>query len=204
MNEGDGVMLKNEAQENNVSQEVFYKHFLRLHYREILREGRGLGRLSLAVGQRLLSVPGFRRARRVGIYLSQPLEVDTQGILREDFEWYVPVVFPKTHRLRFSRWTPDTPLVRNVYGIQEPAVRVRRFVSVNFLDFLVVPGSAFTRNGDRLGAGGGYYDRLLAKPHPPVVGLAYDQQLAERLPVSSFDGRVDFVVTPTRIFRSKK
>ncbi len=71
-------------------------------------------------------------------------------------------------------------------------------------DALVVPLLAFTENGDRLGQGGGHYDCWLAE-HGPVttIGLAWDVQKVDRLPVEAHDMRLDAVVTPTRIYWSE-
>lgn len=72
-------------------------------------------------------------------------------------------------------------------------------------DVLVVPLIAFTGNGHRLGQGGGHYDRWLgAHPATPAIGLAWDCQLAEELPVEDHDQPLAAVVTPTRIYVSSE
>lgn len=68
-------------------------------------------------------------------------------------------------------------------------------------DFLFVPLLAFTSNGERLGQGGGHYDRWLAEhPGTPAVGLAWDVQLVDAIPAESHDQDLIAVVTPTRLF----
>ncbi|MEE4450868.1 5-formyltetrahydrofolate cyclo-ligase [Novosphingobium resinovorum] len=68
-------------------------------------------------------------------------------------------------------------------------------------DVVVVPLVAFTADGHRLGQGGGHYDRwLAAHPHAIAIGLAWDCQLAEELPVEPHDRPLAAVVTPTRIY----
>jgi len=69
----------------------------------------------------------------------------------------------------------------------------------------VVPLIAFTADGHRLGQGGGHYDRWLgAHPETPAIGLAWDCQLAEELPVEDHDHPLAAVVTPTRIYASSE
>lgn len=70
-------------------------------------------------------------------------------------------------------------------------------------DLVVVPLLAFTADGHRLGQGGGHYDRWLdAHPHVPAIGLAWDCQLAEELPLESHDRSLAAVVTPTRMYHA--
>jgi 5-formyltetrahydrofolate cyclo-ligase len=68
-------------------------------------------------------------------------------------------------------------------------------------DVLFVPLVGFTARGDRLGQGGGHYDRwLAANPHVPAIGLGWDCQLVEDLPREDHDRPLSAVVTPTRLF----
>ena len=68
-------------------------------------------------------------------------------------------------------------------------------------DLLLVPGVAFTREGARLGRGGGHYDRLLAASRGTSIGLAFDVQLVDDLPLEPHDRGVDLVVTPMGLWR---
>jgi 5-formyltetrahydrofolate cyclo-ligase len=108
----------------------------------------------------------------------------------------VPVTFPETGRLRFARL--EGKLKANVYGIREPADP--RWVPPKAIGLVIAPGSAFTRRGQRLGAGGGFYDRFLAKTRRPTVGLAFSCQLPHRLPRAAHDVSVDVVATADRVF----
>ncbi|MFC0204905.1 5-formyltetrahydrofolate cyclo-ligase [Novosphingobium soli] len=72
-------------------------------------------------------------------------------------------------------------------------------------DLVVVPLLAFTADGQRLGQGGGHYDRwLAAHPHVPAIGLAWDCQLVDQLPVEAHDRPLSAVVTPTRIYQAER
>lgn len=71
------------------------------------------------------------------------------------------------------------------------------------IDFAIIPGVAFDKNGMRLGRGGGYYDRLIPLMHCPCAGVALEWQLFEELPSDPWDKPVDTVVMPDRIFRTE-
>ncbi len=82
-----------------------------------------------------------------------------------------------------------------------PAGAARR--TVDEADLVLVPGVAFDRAGGRLGRGGGWYDRALARVRPgvPVVGLAYDVCVVDAVPMQPHDRTVDLIVTPTRLIQ---
>jgi 5-formyltetrahydrofolate cyclo-ligase len=89
-------------------------------------------------------------------------------------------------------------LVPGVWGIREPAEHCP-IISVSKVEFMLVPGVAFTASGARLGYGGGYYDRLLTSLDRRAVRIAaaFELQMVDFLPEGPQDQRVDHVVTPT-------
>jgi len=91
----------------------------------------------------------------------------------------------------------ERDLVAGLHGIREPRAECPP-VALNQLDLLLVPGLAFDLRGHRLGRGKGVFDRLLAAASGVRVGVAFDCQIVEAVPVEPHDARVDFVLTPTR------
>lgn len=85
------------------------------------------------------------------------------------------------------------------HGVRSP--RDGRPVVINSLDLVIVPGLAFDAQGNRLGRGGGYYDRFLKRlaPTTATIGLAFDQQIIDHVPVDERDIRMDMVVTDRRL-----
>ncbi|WP_300513239.1 5-formyltetrahydrofolate cyclo-ligase [Aliiroseovarius sp.] len=106
----------------------------------------------------------------------------------------IPVIEARGMPLKFARWTPDCEMVEGAFGAQVPAVK-------EYLDpeVVVVPLVAFDSRGNRLGYGGGFYDRTLeglrAKRATPALGYAYAAQEAEGLPIEPTDQPLDGIVT---------
>jgi 5-formyltetrahydrofolate cyclo-ligase len=88
------------------------------------------------------------------------------------------------------------------HGLRQPAWRQRE-VEIERIDLVIVPALAFDRAGNRLGRGGGFYDRFLARPGlgASKIGLAFDEQIVDTIPVGPNDIPVDIVVTDKEIIR---
>jgi 5-formyltetrahydrofolate cyclo-ligase len=87
------------------------------------------------------------------------------------------------------------------FGVREPASSCQEIPPEKF-DLILVPGVAFDWNGNRLGRGRGFYDRLLARTSGLKCGVGYDFQLIGKIPVEPHDARVNFVVTPGRCLKA--
>jgi 5-formyltetrahydrofolate cyclo-ligase len=83
------------------------------------------------------------------------------------------------------------------FGIFEPAPACPAF-PLNRLDLTLVPGLGFDLTGHRLGRGGGFYDRLLARVSGAKCGVGFDAQIVPQVPAETHDVRMDFILTPTR------
>jgi 5-formyltetrahydrofolate cyclo-ligase len=112
-------------------------------------------------------------------------------------ELCLPVMTGKGEPLLFKSWTPGDAMNEAVWGIREPLASAR----VLEPDVLLVPLLAFDARGNRLGYGGGFYDRTIARLRglKPVVsiGLAFDEQRVDEVPHGGHDQRLDWVLTPT-------
>lgn len=149
-----------------------------------------------------LKVPEVESALVVGAYVSVHSEVDTRGVIEALFareaRVAVPVVTPP-ETMRFAELSSLDELAPGAHGIPEPRAP-RTFL--DDVDALLVPGLLFTPRGERLGNGGGYFDRVLrAMPHAFRVGLAFEEQVVRELPVESHDERMDALVTDERVRR---
>ena len=154
--------------------------------------------------QRLCNHRRVRAARAVAFYLAAASEVDVSAAMRRCVQRgqrvYVPGI--DGDNLRFVRWQPGTALVRGKYGLLAPAQRRRKRLAQR-LDVIVAPLVAFDDCGNRLGQGGGYYDRALAARRqsplraPFLIGAAFACQRVGRIEYACWDVAMDTVVHDT-------
>lgn len=165
------------------------------------------------LARRLGALSPFLRARRIGGYVSADGEIDPAPLLDLAFDRhkrvYFPVLRPHPHpRLWFVEHRRGEPMVKNTFGIPEPARRGQRIRLPQALDLLLVPLVGFDERCNRIGMGGGFYDRSLAyledRRHwrrPLLIGLAHECQRVEHLQPSPWDVPLDLVATESRIYR---
>lgn len=136
---------------------------------------------SLTIADSATALPGFRRARRIAIYLPTDSEVNTWPIAhcawRMRKRIFAPIV-RKSGKLHFCELTPESKLASNRYGIAEPVDG--QSIDPKRLDIVFVPLVAFDSLGYRLGWGGGYYDRSFgfaklrhSYSKPKLIGLGF-------------------------------
>ncbi|MGO4891764.1 5-formyltetrahydrofolate cyclo-ligase [Flavobacterium sp. W21_SRS_FM6] len=159
---------------------------------------------------RCLKWAPFRKASRIACYLSNDGELDTHKVI--DYCWLnnieitLPVLDPLTPgHLLFAVYQAQSAMHNNKYGIAEPQFEKKNLVELHNIDIIFTPLVAFDSSGNRLGMGGGYYDRTLATlsdhgKQPLIIGVAHDCQLIEKLPVQSWDIPLHGIVTPSQIF----
>ena len=178
--------------------------------RRELRERRGTAdpaetaSSSDAILQSLLTLPEVISAQVVHTYVSAlPGEADTlrfiEWCLATDRVVLVPVADMATGRMVSVRSVSLDDLRPTSWGGLEP--RTGEHVDDATADVIIVPGVGFDRQCNRLGMGGGFYDRLLAVRKAPAIGLAHPWQMVDAVPVEAHDEPVDVVVTPDGVFR---
>lgn len=159
------------------------------------------------LARRLAALPALKRARRIALYWPMDGEIDPR-LLRTRLPaatFYLPLLQPfPAATLRFARWTRGDRLARNRFGIPEP--RGRATVAARQLDVVLMPLTGFDARGNRLGMGGGFYDRTLAfhrhgGPRPLLVGVAHACQQVPALPVAAWDVPLAAVATDRHTFR---
>jgi 5-formyltetrahydrofolate cyclo-ligase len=135
-----------------------------------------------------------------GAYLAKPDEVQTDGFLSAWLANGGRVCVPKFRsdiQLYEMVWLDDlNKTATGRHGVREPLSDSKAWFYE--VDFILVPGVAFDLNGGRLGHGLGYYDRLLANVAAPKIGLAFDFQIVDALPLSEQDVRMDGIITESR------
>lgn len=158
-----------------------------------------------AMAERMLQLPEITRASAVMLYGASPEEADP-GVLEDALrDLGKRIAYPRVaggHELTIHWVDTHEVLEEGPYGLLQPAEDTPA-AERHDLSAIVVPGVAFDLEGNRLGFGGGYYDRLLGggHPRPPAIGLAYDEQVFDEVPHEDRDQPVDALVTPTRTLR---
>lgn len=147
--------------------------------------------------RKVLSHTAYARARTLMLFYPLADEIDIRPILKHAFgkkRVLLPVV--QGDDLMLSEYQGEKSLTkRGNYGIMEPTEDAF-FKTYEQVDLVIVPGVAFTGKGDRMGRGKGYYDRFLpCVPNACKIGVCYDFQVVEQLPVEIHDIKMDEVLT---------
>ncbi len=157
-----------------------------------------------ALAQKLLGSLFMMSTKRIGLYFSCKGEIGTFPLIQKLLldakkQVFVPVV--SGERMRFQKVDEQTPLLLNRYGITEPEPDPLKVINPRFLDLVCVPLVGFDADLNRLGMGGGFYDRTFAfrqgRGHKPfLLGIAHQCQMYEQpLPTESWDIKLDAVLT---------
>lgn len=166
---------------------------------------------SAAIAKKLFSLPEYASAGMVMYFLNFGKEVQTLTMVPATLSHGKRVVVPKTvhseRRMVLSEILDlEDDLAPGLWNIPEPRPGKLRPVASEAIDLVIVPGVAFDEQGNRLGYGGGYYDRFFAglRTGVPLVALAFEIQVLPMVPVASWDRRVDLVITEERIIDCRK
>jgi len=164
-------------------------------------------RAAQSLAQRLYTSRLFLRSARIAFYLPMDGEIDPTLLIERaramNKQCLLPVLNPLTPgRLWFAPYGENEPLHCNRFNIPEPAVKGKHMVPAWALDLILSPLVAFDAQGNRLGMGGGFYDRTLAFlsrrqrwRKPKLLGLAYEFQKVARLHCAPWDVPLHGIVT---------
>ena len=141
-------------------------------------------------------LPEFQRARVVLLYWSMADEVQTHAFVERWFKektLLLPCVDGDDLRLR--QYTgPECMVAGEQFGIGEPTGE--EWKDLDAVECIIVPGVAFDRKNNRMGRGRGFYDRLLkSTPNAVKIGVAYDFQVLDSIPVEPHDVKMDKIVS---------
>lgn len=174
-------------------------------------------RKEASIEKRLFGLDVFKKSNSLLMYVSFRSEVDTRGYLQDVItsgkKLVLPVVDSRHRVLKLYEIKAVSELIPGYMGIPEPEIREHRRVTLKDIDLVIIPGTGFDRKGNRLGYGGGYYDRLLsyeskqlagAEHHIPTIALAFEEQIGTDIPAEPHDIKVDMIVTDERVIECSK
>lgn len=158
--------------------------------------------ISKKLQQVLFSSDLWEKSKIIGIYISFETEWDTRNIIEEAFKEGKKVAIPKTipevRRLDFYQ-IRDLSQVEKVKSgqilIEEPIIKESTYLDKNKIDLLIVPGLVFSKDGYRIGFGGGYYDRFLVDFANQSLSLLSEKQLKDSIPINEYDMPVNHLIT---------
>ena len=152
--------------------------------------------LSNQIIERLEDNPTFQQAKSILIYYPIQNEVDLLPLVKK-YKHEKLILFPVVHRKEMTAnpYEGNHNMHRNKIGIPEPTTAPYQ----GKIDLILTPAVAFDKKGNRLGRGGGYYDRFLKKvSHAKLIGVGYDFQLVDSVPVKRHDQKVEQIILPSQ------
>ncbi len=166
---------------------------------------------SLLIKNKLFSFAPFKDANIVMFYVSFKSEVSTHLMIKDSLnmekEVVLPQADPKNKKLNIFQITNfEEDLKEGIWGIREPKNTCKK-VDLKNIDLVIVPAVAYDIRGSRVGYGGGYYHRFLpefynSNKNGKTIGLAYELQIIDKIPVDEFDQKVSFIITEERIIKT--
>ncbi len=164
--------------------------------------------MSEEIKNSIFSMNEFKNASKILFYVSYNNEVNTHEMIKECLSSKKTVIVPKTYvekkELILSELSEWNHLEIGAYNILEPKNEYIKEVSIESIDLFIIPGVAFDLNGNRIGHGKGYYDKLLRKKqNAPFIALAFEIQIVENIPAEIHDIKMDKIVTEKRIINCK-
>ena len=179
---------------------------------------------SKALTNQLINLPSVKSAKSLAIYLANDGELSPLPFIhwcwQQNKQIALPVIHPFNKRhILFLNYAPSSLMKNNRFNIPEPQLNVTQVIPVRALDIIFTPLVAFDQYGQRLGMGGGFYDRTLAftnlsnnspknnkkinNPTPAIIGLAHDCQQVEKIPVELWDVPIPQIITPSKLIEGK-
>ncbi|MBT0727863.1 5-formyltetrahydrofolate cyclo-ligase [Rosenbergiella australiborealis] len=151
----------------------------------------------------------IQQAQHIALFMSMDGEINTRPLIARLWHLGKSVYLPRINphqptTLLFQRFTPQTTLVKHRFGMMEPEENCDECRPFTDLDVVIVPLVAFDSDGQRLGMGGGFYDRLLVNWQEAGVlpiGVAHNCQHQDTLPIQPWDIPLPAVITPNKLWQ---
>lgn len=163
------------------------------------------GKISVQIAE----LASYHKATTVMAYMNFGEEFVAEIFVRQALTDGKQVLLPKVNRdtkqldvYRLADLVQD--VAPGMWGIREPRIeQCEKIDDLSIIDFILLPGVAFTCEGDRLGYGGGFYDKLLERisHHPTLVAGAFSMQVVAEIPQESTDRKVDWLITENETIR---
>ncbi|MDD5148457.1 MAG: 5-formyltetrahydrofolate cyclo-ligase [Candidatus ainarchaeum sp.] len=156
---------------------------------------------SRIIQSKLFSLEEFKKAEKILFYAGVKSEVQTRQMILDALALGKTIAVPKSDfekkTMKAIRINSLADLEETKFGLLEP--KKGKEIPANELGLVIVPGVAFDLKGNRLGYGGGFFDKFLKKTKCPKIGLAFECNIEESLPSSPHDVKMDKIITEEKI-----
>jgi 5-formyltetrahydrofolate cyclo-ligase len=168
---------------------------------------------SQALCQNTENLATYRNSQDIAFYLANDGEIDPHPLMEHSRHLgkniYLPVLSPQENSLYFAPFEADSQLELNRFNIPEPVGHPSTWKTAEQLELIFLPLVAFDTHGNRMGMGGGFYDRTLAflqqedlSKKPVLAGLAHEIQKVEQLLTQNWDIPLDYIITEKQLYRT--
>ncbi len=169
---------------------------------------------AIGLASQICRQQAFLNSSKIACYLANDGEIDPDYIIQTAWSLrkrvYLPVLSPFQSKLYFAPYHAGMEMQLNRFDIWEPACKPANWLTAWQLDLMLLPLVAFDECGNRLGMGGGFYDRSLAyrrsrtySLRPKLIGLAHELQREQKLAANSWDIPLDMIATEERVIQVK-
>ena len=174
-----------------------------LRHMRATRSGAAAENATEGLTRNLIDLVSSSQASAIACYLSSPVEPNTRPFLNWAFAQVITILFPIAREDGLLDWViGDGESERTgLYGIPEVVGDIQPPIAIEQVQLIIAPALAVDTEGNRLGKGRGYYDKVLGSmtAPPPTYAVVFDDEYLDHVPHASVDRHVDGVVTPTRI-----
>ncbi|URJ32632.1 5-formyltetrahydrofolate cyclo-ligase [Blochmannia endosymbiont of Camponotus sp.] len=193
-----------------VDDKKLYRKFLRMYLRSIRRTLTFQEQYTAAqlITNKIMTITHIHKSTRIAVFIDFDGEINTTLLIRSLLlmhkQIYLPILPDSGSKcLLFAQYTFSTPLICNHLNIYEPKWNISSVIPIEKIDVIFVPLVAFDTSGNRLGMGGGFYDRTLQnwkhQSNYIPIGLAHDFQRipTQLLPIETWDITLPEIITPS-------
>ena len=180
------------------------KQLIREEYKKIREKIENKEEKAISVIDKVIKLDEYKNAKNIAVFKSFGSEIDTNRLIEYSIKNGKIVALPRVSgkNIFFYRYKLDDELVLSKFGVMEPKKIDENYISKETIDLVIVPGLCFDKTRNRIGYGGGFYDKFLAGFKRISIGICFDEQLyIAKLPTTPNDKKVGILVTDKKIYR---
>lgn len=160
---------------------------------------------SRLIANKFFDTAYYAGSNNILVYYPFRSEIDVRFIIRQALKDSKNIIFPKIYKKELKLFyvsNPSKQLEKGSYGIMEPIPRLCKSAGPSDIDLAIVPGVGFDKNLNRIGYGGGFYDKLLLLIPEEIkkIALCFNIQIVDRVPISEHDIKIDLLITESKIY----